>query len=320
MASCEFALPVIDLDHLLHSWKSGGGSDELQELNKMREACSQLGFFRVMNHGIEPALIQTLDSVARDMSALPTEMKERAIFPLYSTGYSPSKIDLLGKDESMPESMSFPSGHIVDEICSKLVPQGNHKSLETIQKYMAEISGPSHKMLKLIMYSLGLDVGKHYESSAFDGKLRFNFYHKLAEGAPDHKEIFYRAHTDLSFFTILYEDDVGGLQIRTEEGNWYDSKPLPGSFVVNIGDSLQMWSNGRYRSSEHRVVHGGSQRSRLSIAFFLFFTEDTEILAPQELISEEHPQLYRAVTTKDLRVLGKKVGPSLRGDIAYFRL
>lgn len=318
MASCEFPLPVIDLNLLL-SWKSGGGSDEQQELKKLREACSELGFFRVINHGIDPNAIQTLDSVARDMFALPTGIKERAIFPIYYTGYDPSKIDPLRKD-SIPESMVFPSAHIIDEISSKLWPQGNQKSRETIHEYMAEMSDLSHRMLKLIMYSLGEDVGKHYGSSPLDMKLRFNFYHnRVAEAALDEENI-YKAHTDLACLTILYEDDVGGLQIRTKEGEWVYSKPLPGSFVVNIGDFLQMWSNGRYRSSEHRVVHGGSKRNRLSIAFFLLFSDEAEILAPPELISEEHPQLYRAVTTQDLRAHPMKVGPSLGGPLVAFRL
>lgn len=95
-------------------------------------------------------------------------------------------------------------------------------------------------MLKLVMYSLGADVGKQYASAPFGEYLRMNFYdNQNAEAAPD-EQIFYNAHTDLCCLTILYEDDVGGLQIRTKEGEWIDSKPLPGSFIVNIGDSLQV--------------------------------------------------------------------------------
>lgn len=81
-----------------------------------------------------------------------------------------------------------------------------------------------------------------------------------------------------------------------------------------------MWSNGRYRGSEHRVVHGGSKRNRLSVAFFLLFSDDAEILAPPELISEEHPQVYRAVTTRDLKAHAMKVGPSLGGPLADLQL
>lgn len=127
MASCEFHLPVIDLD-LLSSWKSGGGSNEQQELKKLKEACSDLGFFRVINHGIDPNLIQAVDSVARDIFALSTDIKRKAIFPIFFTGYSPLQTGPLGKDGSIPESMIFPSARLVDEVSSKLWPQGNHKS------------------------------------------------------------------------------------------------------------------------------------------------------------------------------------------------
>lgn len=319
MASCDLHLPVIDLNLLLSS-KSGGSNDEQLELEKLRDACSELGFFHIINHGIDPNLIQTLDSISRDMFALPTDIKEKAIFPIYFTGYDPSKIDPLGKGDSMPESMVFPTAQIIDEISAKLWPEGNQKSREAIQKYMSEMIDLSHKMLKLIIYSLGVDVVKHFGSVPFEKYLRMNLYHNQNAEAGCHNEIFYKAHTDLACLAILYQDDIGGLQIRTKEGQWVDTQPIPGSFVVNIGDSLQMWSNDRYRSSEHRVVHGGSKRTRLSIAFFLLFPDEAEIIAPPELISEEHPQIYRAVTTHDLKVHAIQVGPSLGGSLADLRL
>ncbi|KAH9301995.1 hypothetical protein KI387_013578, partial [Taxus chinensis] len=86
-----------------------------------------------------------------------------------------------------------------------------------------------------------------------------NYYYNTKdddEEEPQNARKISKAHTDLGCVTILYQDDVGGLQIRTKQGNWIDTKPLSGSFVVNLGDCSQMWSNCRYRSSEHRVVYG----------------------------------------------------------------
>ncbi|GLJ41168.1 hypothetical protein SUGI_0852400 [Cryptomeria japonica] len=95
----------------------------------------------------------------------------------------------------------------------------------------------------------------------------------------------------LNYF-ILYQDDVGGLQIRSKEGKWFNVKPLSHSFVINLGDSLKAWSNGRYHSADHRVVCKG-WIDRMSIAFFISFPMETEIWAPEELVDKDNPRRYK---------------------------
>ena len=92
-----------------------------------------------------------------------------------------------------------------------------------------------------------------------------------------------------------------------------------GIVVTNTSDGgggLQMWSNGRYRSAVHHVVYGGLER--LSMAFFLAFTDKTEIRAPEELIDEKHPQKYKAVTFEDLKAYYIQAGPTLGGPLLTF--
>lgn len=318
---CEFVeLPVIDFSLL--PWKSGGGAHhhDQRELEKLREACQEWGFFRAINHGVEPSLVQTVDSMARDMFMLPADMKEKAISPIFNTGYFQAQRGPEGKD-SLPESMVFPNDTSVDDISSKLWPHGNHNFRERMQEYNSEMREVSHGILKVILCSLGVDVTEHYSSPLFHkshGWLRMNFYHNKDDHDNQQQQRYSKAHTDIGCLTILYQDHVGGLQIRTKEGEWINTKPLPGSFVVNIGDCLQMWSNGRYRSAEHRVVYGGSER--LSMAFFLDFTDKAEIRAPEELIDEKHPRKYIGVTFEGLKAYFMKAGPTLGGPPAYFLL
>lgn len=84
---------------------------------------------------------------------------------------------------------------------------------------------------------------------------------------------------------------------------------------------VQMWSNCRYRSAEHRVVYRGTTPRRLSIAFFMFPSEEGEIGAPEEVVDEKlQPRQYRAFTFKELKAHFKNAGPSLGGGHAYFRI
>jgi 2OG-Fe(II) oxygenase superfamily len=76
-----------------------------------------------------------------------------------------------------------------------------------------------------------------------------------------------REHTDYGFLTILLQDQSGGLQVRSLDGEWIDAPPVDDSFVVNIGDMLELWTHGLYRATPHRVRNKGTG-DRLSFPLF----------------------------------------------------
>ncbi|KAM0072332.1 putative oxoglutarate/iron-dependent dioxygenase, isopenicillin N synthase [Helianthus debilis subsp. tardiflorus] len=106
-------------------------------------------------------------------------------------------------------------------------------------------------------------------------------------------------HTDMSCITIVYQDETGGLQVKSkQEGRWMDIAPSEGTLVVNIGDLLQAWSNDKLISSEHRVVLK-KPVNRLSIAFFWCFEDEKVILAPNEVVGNEDLRLYKPFVCLD---------------------
>ncbi|CAI0422550.1 unnamed protein product [Linum tenue] len=108
---------------------------------------------------------------------------------------------------------------------------------------------------------------------------------------PDTKIGLY-AHTDKNIVTILYQNQVEGLEVQTKDGGWIKFQPSPNSFIVMIGDSLNAWLNGRLHSAFHRVMMSGNE-ARYSLGLFSIPRAGYIIKAPEEVVDEEHPLVFK---------------------------
>ncbi|GLJ41138.1 hypothetical protein SUGI_0852080 [Cryptomeria japonica] len=292
----EVDLPVIDISEFPEHF-DGEDLSQLQYhpvLAKLRNACKEWGFFQVVNHGIPVDLLEMAENVCRDLLAVPTEVKERVLTTgnVLKTYYRGPNLEGF----RLPGSTNQAS---VEKLRVTIYPEGNPIFCQTIVAYSLSVSNLANRITKIILASLGLDANAFYHSyfEKCSSVLRINGY---SSGKISIGEEALLPHTDFNCLTILYQDDVGGLQIRSQEGEWLNIKPLSHSFVVNVGDSLKAWSNGRYRSAEHRVVYKG-WADRMSIAFFTVFQDETEIWAPMELVDDDNPRRYKPFLYSDLQ-------------------
>lgn len=177
----------------------------------------------------------------------------------------------------------------------------------------------SKRIIKLLLKILGDSFDNKFYDPEFNncnGYIRINKYssrdtNKEVEG--------FGTHTDISCVTILFQDDVGGLQIRSKQGEWMDVRPIEDALVVNIGDFMQAWSNERLRSAEHKVILRQNIVERFSLAFFLTYgnDDDKEIVAPSEVVGEGNTRLYKPFSAREYRDFrennyGKVTGVSLK--------
>ncbi|GFZ06849.1 2-oxoglutarate (2OG) and Fe(II)-dependent oxygenase superfamily protein [Actinidia rufa] len=157
----------------------------------------------------------------------------------------------------------------------------------------------SKKILKIVLMILGDEVERKYYASEFKnchGYLRIINY-SSPESLEEEVEGL-GMHTDMSCVTIVYQDEKGGLQMRSNQGSWIDINSCEGTLVVNIGDMLQAWSNEKLRSSEHRVVLKKTV-NRFSLAFFWCFEDEKVVLAPDEVVGEGKTRIYEPFVCSD---------------------
>ncbi|MEM7078246.1 MAG: 2OG-Fe(II) oxygenase family protein [Pseudomonadota bacterium] len=150
---------------------------------------------------------------------------------------------------------------------------------------------------RILAHALNVEVETFArQHSGENVTLRLLLYPSCDPGLPEVQQLGAGAHTDYGLLTLLLQDDVGGLQIRDRQGTWRDVPPDPETVLINCGDMLERWSNGRYLSTEHRVKVNTSGRSRMSIAMFMDPDSTTEITALPSCVSADNPARYPPIT------------------------
>ncbi|CAL9163930.1 unnamed protein product [Musa hybrid cultivar] len=267
-------------------------------LSSLYQACKGWGFFYITNHGINKDLYDHLRALAHQAFNLPLDAKLK-IGPLTAVGtYTPHFIASPFFESlrvSGPNYLASAKGS-----SDAIFEQPNVEFCHILQQYGEAMVDLSRRILAILLICLGDGIEtKYYDSefSACHGYLRINNYSRPEESSMDEVEGL-GMHTDMSCITILYPDEMGGLQVRSKEGKWVDIMPVKGALVVNIGDLLQAWSNGRLRSSEHRVVLKQTA-NRFSLAFFWCFEDEKVVAAPEEVVGDGGKRIYRPFVCRD---------------------
>ncbi|XP_006655972.3 1-aminocyclopropane-1-carboxylate oxidase homolog 4-like [Oryza brachyantha] len=165
----------------------------------------------------------------------------------------------------------------------------------------AHAAAVARALMAMLCEGLGLGADTLEAASCLEGKMMASHYYPVCPEPERTMGIV--PHTDPGVLTILAQDDIGGLQVKhTDEDGasyWVDAKPLPGALVINVGDLLQIMSNDKYKSVEHRVVMNLREEPRVSSAIFYNPGRrgDSVFYGPlPELISSENPPKYRNFT------------------------
>lgn len=164
--------------------------------------------------------------------------------------------------------------------------------------YYKKIMEMAKKIYDVLLKGLHMEGYDDTKRSLFVGSvsLNFNYYPRCPN--PE-LTIGNRRHSDISCFTVLLQDDVGGLYVRAEDGeSWVNVPPRKGALVINIGDSLQIMSNGQYKSIEHKVL-ANTARNRISLATFISPGPEQVVAPLPEVLEGGEPAAYNEVLFAD---------------------
>ena len=271
------SLPVIDISGL----SSARLSDRQAVGAQLRAACLKNGFFYISHHGVPE---QDVADVFREAAAffdLPADVKAEVdkSKSKVNRGYEPLQGQTLepGAPPDLKEGYYIGPEHATDDprVIAGMFnhganqwPSSRPNFKPVMETYLATMLDLSARMMGGIALSLDLpeDYFKGYCDDAMATVRLLHYPPQSAQTDPKQKGA--GAHTDFGGLTLLRQGDIGGLQVWDQStGGWIHADPIPGTFVVNLGDMIARWTNDRYRSTLHRVVNV-SGRERYSVPFF----------------------------------------------------
>ncbi|KAJ0263306.1 2-oxoglutarate [Hirschfeldia incana] len=286
-------IPVIDLNRLCSSTSMASS-----EIDKLDSACKEWGFFQLVNHGMDSEFLDKVKSEIQDLFNLPMEQKKKL-------WQQPGEIEGFGQAFVVSEEQKLdwsdmfyltmqPVRSRKPHLFSKL-PLPFRGTLET---YSTEVKSIAKILLANMARALKIkpeEILEELFDDELSQKMRMNYYPPCPD--PD-QVIGLTPHSDATGLTILLQaNEVEGLQIK-KDGKWVPVKPLPNAFVVNIGDVLEIITNGTYKSIEHRGVVN-SEKERLSVAAFHNIGMGKVVGPLRSLVERQKGALFRSVTIEE---------------------
>jgi len=319
-------VPIIDVGAVT---RDASSRDARTAVDEIARACRDWGFFQVVNHNVSDELIAKAWSQTRQFFAQPLADKESLMRTRENPwGYYNNELTKNQRDKK--EVFDYTTDG-VDPIyaAENRWPVADSTFQETMREYRDACTDLGLSLLEA--FCVGIDLPPDHMRKDFaenhTGFIRLNYYpvkDPMATSGIEHlpvADLGVHHHTDAGALTVLMQDDVGGLQVF-KDGYWHNVQPVPGAFVINTGDMMQVWSNDNYHAAIHRVL-AMNATDRYSIPFFFNPSASTTVRPFPTVVSADNPAHYNAIHWSEFR--GKRTdgdyadyGPEVQ--IAQYRI
>lgn len=308
----RFIFPLIDLDGLdkspiLHK----------QIVHMVKEASETWGFFQVMNHGIPQSMLDEMIHGVHRFFNQEVEVRKK----WYTRDTSKrviynSNFDLF----SAPYANWRDTLYTVVAPCPPIPEELPIVFRDILMEYSKQVEKLGSSLFKILSEATGLDPDHLNKIGCSEGMAQLCHYYpacpqpELTMGTSK--------HADSTFLTVLLQDHIGGLQVL-HQNQWIDVPPVDGSLIINVGDLLQLISNDKFVSVEHRVL-ANDIGPRVSVASFFRHTDTSEsakVYGPiQELLKDENPPKYKETTVLNYVSFFNNKGLDGTSALSHFKL
>lgn len=300
-------IPVINL----HGIYSSDPAERRALADTIRDACINVGFFYISNHGVKPETIENALAAGKRFFNLPQDAKEA--IDIHKSANFKGYTGLLGENTNPENRGDLHEGFDLgwedfsgtSRTDDGAMTGGNVWPSADLPGFRQAVLEYYHAVIRLgkalfPLFALALDLPENF----FDDKITKPaaimrlLHYPPQSGTVDDRVVGIGAHTDYECFTILWQDSVPALQVLNAAGKWVNAVPIPGTFVVNIGDQLARWTNDIFKSTMHRAVNRTGVE-RYSIPLFFGSDYDVKLEALPTCVSEDNPAKYEVVTAGD---------------------
>lgn len=310
-------VPVIDIS----AWETSSVQDRRDLAEKVNEACINWGFLLVSGHGVPQELIARMFAVSYGFFDLSDEEKSKCDSALYQGGrgyfsigkkaLARTKGDLAAPGDQKETFWSGAEPVEDDPYYASPEAQGHYvknvwpERPEDMAAIWTEYRFACQRVAETLMsiFATALELPADWFADKIDKPISTLVIHHYPEqkAAPVPGALRAGAHTDFGSLTLLMtEKRLGGLQVMGRDETWHDIDPVPGAFIVNIGDLMERWTNDTWRSTLHRVVNppasSGSASRRLSLVYFHTPNYDAEVSCFETLIENGVAPKYPSIT------------------------
>ena len=280
-------IPVVSIGHLSEKYINGSSckedlyNDETVKdiLAKITDAFTRWGFVYLTDHGINS---DNVSKASREFFEKDKTFKSQFVRLSNEDnwGYVPYKYEAFDKTRpfDLKECFNFTLPRNKDEKIGEFFDTG------------LEFAQNCHKLTNVLLDVLSLAIcddkeflrsrHKYIDDIQKNATTLRLLYYPSIENEEDilDKQLRCGEHSDYGTITLLFQDEAGGLQVVSPNGEYVDATPIPGSIVVNIGDMMQIWTAGKFKSTRHRVlVANRHQKARQSMAYFVQPDDDVEV-------------------------------------------
>jgi isopenicillin N synthase-like dioxygenase len=279
---------------------------------EMNATLSEIGFIAVTNLGISPTQLQQVFDASKRFFSLPIEVKQCFAYTSAKENFGFQGLLAEHLDPQLPADLK--ETFTMRDPAKYLRADSRWPSSEFRDRSLAfyqETLSSAKKVLHV--FAAALNQEAHFFEQHFTGEnisLRFLYY--PSSGAEvQSQQLGAGAHTDYGVITLLFQDNVGGLEVKDKHGIWHPIDYIENAILINTGDLMERWTNGRYQSTMHRVQPKIGQQPRYSIALFMDPDSVTNVSVLDSCVSAMYPAQYPPITA------GEHIQEKLRASHAY---